>query len=73
MEFVLRRRAAGMTAPAAGFMSGLRPRRRGLKQNKINTVNTSSLLHRLTKEQGWAIERGPDLREFRRLRSFVQR
>lgn len=31
VEFVLRRGAAGMTAPAARFMSGLRPRRRSLK------------------------------------------
>lgn len=45
VEFVLRRRAAGVTAPAAAFVSGLRPRRRRLrKRNKTRTFNPFSFV-----------------------------
>lgn len=40
VEFVLWRRVVGLTAPAAWFMSGSRPRRLGLIQTDTNT-NTS--------------------------------
>lgn len=56
VEFVLRRRAARMTAPAARLMSGLRPRRWSLKWNNVHTVNTSSL-HRLTKDEEYPKKR----------------